>query len=609
MRKVVKWGGECLPNAEKRDRAMFQKMLVANRGEIAMRIMRACRELGIATVAVYTELDRDCRHVRMADHAYNLGEASYLDMAAIWAIAKEAGADAIHPGYGFLSENAEFANGCITRGLAWVGPNPDAIRQMGSKLAARQVAIANEVPIVPGRTEPVTDAQTIIDFGSECGYPLLIKAASGGGGRGQVVIHHPEEAAAGLEKAQREGQSYFGDSTVYVERFLVNPRHIEVQIIADQHGTIAHLGERDCTIQRRNQKLVEESPSPALDPELREAIGQAACRVAQAVGYDSMGTVEFMFEDGRFYFLEMNTRIQVEHTVTEEVYRCDLVKEMIKVAAKQPLDPSLIGRKPQGWAIQVRLNAEDPSNNYRPTPGYLSRYERPEGIGVRLDGAAYEGWTIPSAYDSMIAKLITTGATRDEAIARMRRALDETHIEGVTTTVPLHRVIMRNATFVAGDFSTRFLNDRLSDAERATIAAECQKVTALAAPESGTPTPRTFSVEVNRQLFQVSLRENGVTAGPIAGTTLAPAKPKALRSGQGGASGASNGSIVAPMMSRVVKTCVAVGEAVTSGQTLVVIEAMKMESEITAPKAGTVAALHCQAGDTVNQGQVLITVQ
>jgi acetyl-CoA/propionyl-CoA carboxylase biotin carboxyl carrier protein len=586
---------------------MFQKLLVANRGEIAMRVMRACKELGIATVAVYTELDRDCRHVRMADHAYNLGEASYLDMQALWAIAREAGVDAIHPGYGFLSENAEFAQGCLERQLTWVGPKPDAIRQMGSKLAARQVAIAHDVPIVPGRTEPITHAQEVIDFGTECGYPLLIKAASGGGGRGQVVIHHPAEAASGLEKAQREGQSYFGDPTVYVERFLVNPRHIEVQIIADQHGTVAHLGERDCSIQRRNQKLVEESPSPALNPTLRDAIGEAACRIARGVGYDSMGTVEFMFEDGQFYFLEMNTRIQVEHTVTEEVYRCDLVKEMINVAAKHPLNPELIGRKPQGWAIQVRLNAEDPSNNYRPTPGYLSRYERPEGIGVRLDGAAYEGWTIPSAYDSMIAKLITTGSTRDEAIARMRRALDETHIEGVTTTVPLHRVIMLNPTFISGNFSTRFLTDNLSEAERAEIAAECQKVNVTTRPDNDA-TPRTFAIEVNRQLFHVSLRQHGASSVAVANRNQTPTKPKALANKRSTLGGAGDGGIVAPMMSRVVKTCVAVGDAVKSGQTLVVIEAMKMESEITAPKDGTIKSLHCQAGDTVNQGQVLISL-
>ncbi|MEB3198353.1 MAG: biotin carboxylase N-terminal domain-containing protein [Candidatus Sericytochromatia bacterium] len=586
---------------------MMKKLLVANRGEIAIRIIRACRELGVATVAVYTELDRECRHIELADQAFSLGEATYLDMAALWAIAEQADCDAIHPGYGFLAENADFAAGTVTRGLTWVGPHAEAIAQMGSKLAARKLALAHEVPIVPGDTEPVTSAEAIRAFGAAHGYPILIKAAAGGGGRGQVVLNGPEEIEAGLERAQREGLNYFGDASVYIERYLTRPRHIEVQVVADKHGQVIHLGERDCTIQRRNQKLVEEAPSPAVDPALRDALGQAACRMARAVNYDSVGTCEFMVEDGRFYFLEMNTRIQVEHTVTEVIYRCDLVKEMLRIAAGTPLDPGLVGKSAEGWAIQVRLNAEDPSANYRPTPGYLARYVRPEGPGVRLDGAAYEGWTIPTAYDSMIAKLITWGQDRHEAIARMRRALKETVIEGVPTTVPLHAVIMENPTFIGGDFSTRFLQDCLTEAERARIKEAIDPVVA----EGPTPltTTRNFSLEVNRQRFEVVLRD---PLGSLAVTSAAAGPRKPTPAPKGGAKSAagapSDGQLRAPMMSRVVKLCVAVGDTVKAGQPLVVIEAMKMESELVSPQDGVVQSLQCQAGDTVQQGQILASL-
>jgi acetyl-CoA/propionyl-CoA carboxylase biotin carboxyl carrier protein len=575
-------------------------MLVANRGEIAIRVMRACQELGIPTVAIYAEVDRDCRHVRYADQAFSLGESGYLDMEAIWAIAKLAGADAIHPGYGFLAENAAFARGSVERGLTWVGPRPEAIEAMGSKLAARKIAIEHDVPIVPGKTEPVHDAADVVAFGLEHGYPVLIKAAAGGGGRGQVVVNAPEEVEAGLERARREGKSYFGDDAVYVERFLTHPRHIEVQVVADKHGNVIHLGERDCTIQRRNQKLVEEAPSPAVDSELRERFGQAACAVAKAVGYDSVGTVEFMYEAGKFYFLEMNTRIQVEHTVTEVVYNVDLVKGMIRIAAGEPIPVDWAGRRPHGWAIQVRVNAEDPSANYRPTPGLLTRYVLPEGPGVRIDGAAYEGWTIPSAYDSLIAKLIVSGVDRTEAIMRMRRALAEMVVEGVPTTLPLHQVVMHNPTFIGGDFATNFLAVHLSEAEQARIKEAIDPIVA----EGPAPLPRrTFKVEVNRQYFEVSLEG----AAPAAATSVA-AKPKAGAAKGTAAAKPSDGSVVAPMLSKVVKTCVAVGAEVKAGQPLVVVEAMKMESELVSPRDGKVTALDCAVGDTVQQGQVLARV-
>jgi acetyl-CoA/propionyl-CoA carboxylase biotin carboxyl carrier protein len=578
---------------------VFQKLLVANRGEIAIRVMRACQELGIATVAVYAEVDRDCRHVRFADQAFSLGESGYLDMEAIWAIARQCGADAIHPGYGFLAENAQFARGTVERGLAWVGPRPEAIEAMGSKLAARKIAIEHNVPIVPGKTEPVKDAAEVVAFGAEFGYPILIKAAAGGGGRGQVVVHGPDEVAPGLERAQREGKSYFGDDSVYVERFLTKPRHIEVQVVADKHGNVLHLGERDCTIQRRNQKLVEESPSPAVDSELRERFGQAACAVAKAVGYDSVGTVEFMYENGQFFFLEMNTRIQVEHTVTEVVYNVDLVKGMIRIAAGEPIPVDWATRRPLGWAIQVRVNAEDPSANYRPTPGLLTRYVLPEGPGVRIDGAAYEGWTIPSAYDSLIAKVIVHGADRGEAIARMRRTLKEMVVEGVPTTLPLHATIMENTTFIEGHFATNFLSEHLSEAEKARIKEAIDPVVAegpAAAPR------RTFKVEVNRQYFEVTMD------GAAPAATATATKPKAGAAKASAAAKPSDGSVVAPMLSKVVKTCVAVGAEVKAGQPLVVVEAMKMESELLSPRDGKVVALDCAVGDTVQQGQVLAKV-
>ncbi|MEB3283866.1 MAG: biotin carboxylase N-terminal domain-containing protein [Candidatus Sericytochromatia bacterium] len=574
-----------------------------------MRIVRACRELNIETVAIYTDLDRDSRHIHLADQAFSLGERSYLEMDAIWEIAQKCGADALHPGYGFLAENAHFARGTVERGLAWIGPNANAIEQMGSKLAARKLAIAHDVPIVPGETEPVRDAAAIQAFATKHGYPILIKATAGGGGRGQVVLHAPADIEAGFERAQREGLSYFGDPSVYVERFLTRPRHIEVQVIADKHGTIAHLGERDCTIQRRNQKLVEEAPSPAVNDDLREKLGQAACRLAQAVGYDSVGTCEFMVEDGHFYFLEMNTRIQVEHTVTEVVYRCDLVKEMIRIAAGLPLDEALKTRTPEGWAIQVRLNAEDPSANYRPTPGYLSRYVRPEGPGVRLDGAAYEGWTIPSAYDSMIAKLITWGSDRSEAIARMRRALKETIIEGVPTTLPLHQVIMDNAIFAHGDFSTRFLQDCLNEAEQARIKENIDPT--VAEGPSTEVTPRTFSLEVNRQRFEVILRDpqaSLVATVPVHSNARRPA-PSGASKGRTTAHAEAGNAVKAPMMSRVVKVCVAEGESIAAGQLVAVVEAMKMESELHSPQAGVVERINCQAGDTVQAGQVIVSLK
>jgi acetyl-CoA/propionyl-CoA carboxylase biotin carboxyl carrier protein len=462
---------------------------------------------------------------------------------------------------------------------------------------------------VPGKTEPVPTAAEIAAFGAEFGYPVLIKAAAGGGGRGQAIVNGPDEVQSGFERAQREGLNYFGSDEVYVERFLTHPRHIEVQVVADKHGSVIHLGERDCTIQRRNQKVVEEAPSPALTPEERERIGAAAVAVAKAVHYDSVGTVEFMYEDGQFYFLEMNTRIQVEHTVTELVYDCDLVKEMIRIAAGQKLDSALVGRQPRGWAIQCRINAEDPTANYRPTPGKLTRYERPEGPGVRIDSGAYEGWTIPSAYDNMIAKLITWGSGREEAIMRMRRALKELVVEGVPTIIPLHQVIMENPVFIAGAFSTSYLKEALSETEWDRIKAAIASNPPAEADEALPVVRRQFSVEVNRQLFNVTLSEAGGAPVGVATAPRTAARPGKPGAKAGGASKPSDGSVIAPMMSRVVKVCVEVGAEVKAGQPLVVVEAMKMESELVSPKDGKVSAVHCATGDTVEQGKVLVKVE
>ncbi len=449
---------------------MFKKVLVANRGEIAVRVIRACRELGIQSVAVYSEADRDALHVKLADEAYCIGPASskesYLNMTNIMSVATLVEADAIHPGYGFLAENADFAELCAACHMTFIGPSPESILKMGDKTTARDTMKEAGVPVVPGTEGVIEDVETAVETARDIGYPVIVKATAGGGGKGMRVVHTEEELMRAIRMAQQEAEANFGNPGVYLEKFLVQPRHIEIQVLADGHGNTIHLGERDCSIQRRYQKLVEEAPSPALDPELREAMGRSAVDAAQAVGYTGAGTVEFLLDQEKnFYFMEMNTRIQVEHPVTEWITGVDLIKEQIRVAAGEPLLLQQEDVELNGWAIECRINAEDPDQNFMPTPGTITFYLPPGGAGVRVDSGAYPGYRIPPFYDSMIAKLITWGKDREEAIWRMKRALGEFAVDGVKTTVPFHLKLLNNRKFNEGDFHIQFLETTDLEAE------------------------------------------------------------------------------------------------------------------------------------------------
>ncbi|WP_049890055.1 acetyl-CoA carboxylase biotin carboxylase subunit [Natronorubrum sulfidifaciens] len=447
---------------------MFERVLIANRDEIAVRIIQACTELGIEAVAVYSDADEDAKHVRLADDAYHIGNSkakeSYLDQDALLEAAREADVDAIHPGYGFLAESESFAANVETSEFEWIGPPSDVMADFGEKTKARKIMDAADVPIVPGTTEPVTSPAEVEAFGEEHGYPIAIKADGGGGGRGLKIAYGPDEIESKLQEAIREGDAYFDNPSVYLERFLEDPRHIEVQIIADEHGNVRHLGERDCSIQRRQQKLVEESPSPVLDEETREELCDAACRGAASADYVNAGTVEFLYEGGEFYFIEVNARIQVEHTVTEQLTGIDLVKWQLRVAAGEELSFSQDEIDPRGAAIEFRINAEDPDNDFIPLPGTLSKYRPARGIGVRVDDGVDEGDSIAPFYDSMFAKLVVTGQDRAEAIARGKRALEETTIEGIPTTLPFHKLLLEDDGFVANEHTTTYVeNDLLEE--------------------------------------------------------------------------------------------------------------------------------------------------
>lgn len=444
---------------------MIKKLLIANRGEIAVRIIRACKELGIETVAVYSEADQDSLHVQLADDAYCIGPASsvdsYLNFTNVMSVATLTGVDAIHPGYGFLAENADFAEICKACNITFIGPSPEAIQKMGIKDIARRTMEEANVPIVPGSDGVIESEEEAISIAKEIGYPVIIKATAGGGGRGIRVARTEADLVNGLRVTQKEAETAFGNAGVYLEKFIEDFRHIEIQVLADHHGNIIHLGERDCTIQRRLQKLVEETPSPAVTPEIRKAMGDAAVAAAKTVDYVGAGTIEFIFDrkSEQFYFMEMNTRIQVEHPVTEMVTGIDLIKEQINIANNKPLSVKQAEVKFSGWAIECRINAENPFENFMPSPGKIDMYLAPGGLGVRIDSAAYPSYTISPYYDSMIAKVITYGATREEAITRMKRALDEFIIEGIFTTIPFHSLIMDHDTFKKGDFNTNFLED------------------------------------------------------------------------------------------------------------------------------------------------------
>ena len=462
---------------------MFKKVLIANRGEIAVRVIRACRELGVQAVAVYSEADREALHVRMADEAYLIGpppsRESYLVAEKLIDAAKKSGAEAIHPGYGFLSERAHFAKACADAGLVFIGPSPAAIDAMGDKVAARKRMIAAKVPVVPGSEGTLDSEEEIVATAAKIGFPVMLKAAAGGGGKGMRLVASQEEIRAGARAARSEAKSAFGDDRIYVERFVDSPRHVEFQVLGDTHGNVVHVYERECSIQRRHQKVIEESPSPALDAKTREAMGKVAVQAAKAVDYVGAGTIEFLVDSKRnFYFLEMNTRIQVEHPITEMVTGVDLVRTQIEVAAGEPLPFRQDDVRQRGWALECRVYAEDPENNFLPAPGRITRLREPGGLGIRNDSGVYEGFEVSIHYDPMISKLVAWGATRDEAIERMQRALGEYVIHGPTTNIEFHRWILRHPRFRNGDFDTRFIQqefkglpERGAGLERVAIAA------------------------------------------------------------------------------------------------------------------------------------------
>jgi acetyl-CoA/propionyl-CoA/long-chain acyl-CoA carboxylase, biotin carboxylase, biotin carboxyl carrier protein len=588
---------------------MFSKVLVANRGEIAVRVLRALRELGVGSVAVYSEADRDALHVRHADEAYLIGEAapaqSYLNIERLLEAAQRAGAEAVHPGYGFLAENADFARACGKAGFVFIGPSPEAIERMGDKVAARQVAVDAGAPVVPGTLEPVKGPEEVRAFGEEHGFPIAIKASFGGGGRGFKVVRSEKELEEAFASAQRESALAFGRDEVYLERYLEGARHIEAQILADQHGTVLFFGERDCTLQRRHQKLVEESPSPAVSEDVRRRLGEASVAIARQVGYVNAGTIETLLEADlkNFYFMEMNTRLQVEHPVTELCAGMDLAKWQVRIAAGEKLTISQDEIAPRGHAIECRINAEDPAKKFFPSPGRIGTYREPSGPGVRVDSGFGPDSEIPRSYDSLIAKLVVWAETRDEARARMARALDEYVIEGVKTTIPFHRMIMDEPRFAAGEISTSFVENELDLSGLKQPAAPASVATA-----AGPSAERTITVEIEGKRFDVAVSGLSVGGPAAAATGARPAPPQADPKAREHAAGVKE-TIKAPMQGTVVKTAVSAGDAVKAGELLIVLEAMKMENHITSPRDGKVVEMHVSPGMNVETGASLATIE
>ena len=581
----------------------FSKILVANRGEIAIRIFRTLRELGIAGVAVYSEADRAARHLRHAEEAYLIGAGSpaesYLNGERIVETALRAGAEAVHPGYGFLAENAGFARACERAGLVWIGPPPDAIEAMGSKIAARERMRAAGVPIVPGTTEPLDSPATLVRLGGELGWPLALKASAGGGGRGLKVVRSPEEAERAWESARREGEAYFADATVYIERYLEDPRHVEVQVLADAHGNVIHLGERDCTIQRRHQKLVEETPSPAVDEALRARIGAIAVDAARAVGYRSAGTIEgLLSREGEYFFLEMNTRIQVEHTVTELVTGIDLVREQVLIAAGEPLSLRQEDVRLRGHAIECRINAEDVGAGFLPGPGTITAYREPAGPGVRVDSGVEAGSEISALYDPMIAKLCVHDSDRERARKRMLRALDEFTIEGVPSLLGFHRALLRHPCFVEGGTCHGLVESELL-AQRA--AALDGRGVGASVRWASRERVRTETVEVDGRRFQVTLQEPEPPWAELA--------RRRRERGRGAGAGGGEDAVVSPMQGTLLAVEVAEGDEVSEGQVLCIVEAMKMENEVRAHRAGVVKNLSVVAGQPVTTGELICVVE
>src|SRR5829696_4268017 len=552
--------------------------------------------MGISSVAVYSDADREALHARIADEAYHVGPTpateSYLNVERLIEVAKKSGAEAVHPGYGFLAESAGFARAVEEAGLVWIGPHPGAIEAMGSKVESRRIMAKAEVPMVPGTKESIAAAKEVRLFGEEHGFPVAVKASAGGGGKGFAV------ADDAFSRASREGEAYFGDGSVYVEKYLLAPRHIEIQVVRDKHGNAVHLGERDCSIQRRHQKLREECPSPAIDPQMREEMGRAALAAAEAVGYDNVGTVEFLVEKGEaedgFYFLEMNTRVQVEHPVTEEVTGIDIVKTGIRVAAGEPLPFSQEDVSWRGHAIEARLNAEDATRDFAPSPGVVTVYEEPGGPGVRVDSSLRGPGLVAESYDPLFAKLIVSGVDREEALARLGRALVEFRVEGISTTLPFFRAILSDEAFVSGDYTTGFIAERMEMLE---IELSPQGEPATVAEKDS----REVEVEVNGKLFRVKVFGDHDTRGASG--------PPRRRRGETRRASASGGAIAAPMQGTIVRVLVEVGQGVEADEPVCILEAMKMESEVRSQKAGTVSEIHVAAGQTVRSGEPLVLVE
>jgi acetyl-CoA/propionyl-CoA carboxylase, biotin carboxylase, biotin carboxyl carrier protein len=583
---------------------MFSKVLVANRGEIAIRVMRTLEELGIGTVAVYSEPDRDAPHVRRADDAYLLGPGpagqSYLVVEKLLEVARQAGAEAIHPGYGFLAENAAFARACDRAGIVFIGPPADAIDALGSKTRARQLMRDAGVPIVPGTTDPVEtvdDARRVIDDG--IGYPVAVKAAGGGGGKGFRVASSADELESAFEGASREGEKFFSDPTVYLERYLRDPRHVEVQVLADAEGNVVHLFERDCSVQRRHQKLIEECPAPAVDPELRERIGQLGIEAARAVGYRSAGTVEGLLRDGEYYFLEMNTRVQVEHCVTEMVTGVDIVREQVRIAAGEPLSFSQDDAVIRGHAIECRINAEDAARSFAPAPGRIASYREPAGPFVRVDSGVEEGYEVLPLYDPMVAKVIVWDVDRQSSTRRMIRALGEYEIGGLKTLIPFHTALLGTEQWARGE-TCRDLVENRDWLKRLAFPAPTKRD-----PDDEEKVEREYAVEVSGRRFDVKVIGEPIVANGAAPAARRPPK----RRERGGGGGGAPGELVSPIQGTVLRVAVERGGRVDEGGLICVIEAMKMENEITAPTAGTVEELGVSEGGSIATGDTIAVIK
>jgi acetyl-CoA/propionyl-CoA carboxylase biotin carboxyl carrier protein len=594
---------------------MFSKVLVANRGEIAVRVIRALKELGIGSVAVYSEVDREAPHVRVADESYLLGPGpapeSYLNVEKILEVAAQAGAEAIHPGYGFLAENAPFAKACEKAGIVFVGPPAKAIEAMGSKTRARELMSQAGVPIVPGTTEPVGSLKEARPIAKKIGYPIAVKAAGGGGGKGFRVALAADELEKALEGASREGEKFFSDPTVYLERYLEDPRHVEVQVLADSHGNVVHLGERDCSVQRRHQKLVEETPAPGVDEAFRERIGQIAIEAARAIGYRSAGTVEGLLathegEEPEYFFLEMNTRVQVEHAVTEMATGIDIVHEQLRIAAGEPISFKQEDVVIRGSSIECRINAEAAHKKFAPAPGTITDYSEPAGPGVRVDSGVEAGSEVTPLYDPMIAKLIVADTTREAATARMLRALDEFEIGGLTTLIPFHKELLRSEQWQRGETC----RDLLEDAKWLKSLAPEPAPAVDEVEEEGEKLERDYTVEVNNRRFSVKVIGPPPAVG--AGSANSVGLPKPARRERSGAATSADGaseSLISPLQGTVLRVAVKKGEEVESGAVVCVIEAMKMENEITAHRSGKIEELNISEGASVGTGDTIAIIK